>query len=112
MVGDSIRAVRQAEDEAEDIIEAAAEQVERLDTDARQRYSMKILSAKERARHDAASIRGQAIQQAQEEIDAVWKDANRQKNEMGKRWSSRVDEAVAMVLDMLEGFGAAGPYGD
>lgn len=107
MVGDSIRRVRQAEDEAEDIIEAAAEQVERLESDARRDYSMRVLAAQERARKDGARRRAQALKQAEEEISVVRKDADWERRMITLTGGNRMGEAVAAVLEMLEGFGTA-----
>jgi len=105
MVGDSIRRVRQAEDEAEDIVEAAAEQVERLESDARREQSMRMLAAQEKARRDGARARVQALKEAHEEIEAVWKDAGWQQRIVAITGRNRMTEAVAAVLEILEGFG-------
>ncbi|MHB8893668.1 MAG: hypothetical protein ACYC99_00615 [Candidatus Geothermincolia bacterium] len=107
MVGESIKRVRRAEEKAEDTIEAAAEEVERVEADASRDYSMMVLAAIERARKDGAKARAQALKQAEEEISVVRKDADWERSMIALNGRNRMDEAVAAVLEILEGFGTA-----
>ncbi len=102
MVGDSIRRVRQAEDEAEDIVEEAAEQVERLRSDTKQDCSMKVLSAKQRAREAARGVRAQVLKEAEEEVGAIAKCAATEREAIAREAERKSERAVKAVLEMLE----------
>lgn len=102
MVGNSIRRVRQAEDEAEDIVEEAAEQVERLKSDTAQDCSMKVLSAKQKARAEAQDVRTQVLREADEEVGAIEKCALTEREALVREADRRSELAVKVVLEMLE----------
>jgi vacuolar-type H+-ATPase subunit H len=101
VIGDSIRQVRQAEDEAEDVIEEAAEQVERLRSDARNDYSIRVMSATEKARRSAESLRTQVLREAAEEIGAINKSARWEREMLALDSSKKTDAALKRVLGML-----------
>lgn len=102
MVGNSIRKVRQAEDEAEDIVEEAAERVERLKSDTAQDCSMKVLSAKQKARGEAQDVRAQILREADEEVGAIEKCAVTEREAIAREANRRSELAVKVVLEMLE----------
>lgn len=101
MIGDSIRRVRLAEDEAEDIIENAAEEVERLRSDARNDYSLSVMKAVQKAREEAESVRAQALHEAEEEIKALTKSAKIEREMLTLDSNKKVEDAVRKVLEML-----------
>jgi vacuolar-type H+-ATPase subunit H len=99
--GDSIRRVSQAEEEAEDLIEDAAEQAERIRSDSENEYSRKILSAQEKARRESAGLKVQVRREADEEIKAIQKNVQWECRMLGLQSGAKMDTAVRAVLEML-----------
>jgi len=105
MVGDSIRRIKQVEEEAEDLIDDAADETFRVESQSKQEYSVRILSAQERARRASEGIRDQLLKEADEEVRAIRKTAERQRRILALESSNRSEDAVRVVLQTLEGFG-------
>ena len=105
MVGDSIRRVRQVEEEAEDLIDDSADEAVRVESQSKQEYSVRILSAQERARKASVGIRDQLLKEADEEVRAIRKNAERQRRILALESSNRSEDALRVVLETLEGFG-------
>lgn len=102
MVGDSIRRVRLAEDQAEDIVEEAAEQVERLRSDTLNDYSLRVMRATQKAREAADELRAQVLSEADGEIQSIHKSAKLEREILAIESSKKIDAAVATVLEMLQ----------
>lgn len=101
MIGDSIRRVRLAEDQAEDIVEAAAEQAERLMSDARNDYSLRLMTARRQARESAEGIRAAILREAAEEVASINDDAKLERESLESESAARVDLAVKRVLEII-----------
>lgn len=102
MIGDSIRKVRQAEDEGEDIIEEAAEQVERLMSTARNDYSLRVMSATQKARKTGESLRAQVLREAADEISAINTSAKKERERLAAHSNRKATAAVRRVVEMLK----------
>jgi len=101
MIGDSLRRVRQVEEEAEDLIEEAAEEADRLASVARQDYSMTIMAAERRARKEGEVIREQILKEAEEEVKAIRKDHDWERKMLYMEGNRRMDGVVGEVLQAL-----------
>jgi vacuolar-type H+-ATPase subunit H len=105
MEGDSIRRIKQVEEEAEDLIDDAADETHRVESQSKQEYSVRILSAQERARKTSEGIRDQLLKEADEEVRAIRKDAEHKRGILNLQSGSQTGDAVRVVLQTLEGFG-------
>lgn len=105
MVGDSIRRVKDVEEEAEDLIDDAADEAVRVESQSKHEYSVRILSAQERARKASEGIRDQLLKEADEEVRVIRKNAERERRILTIESGNRSEEAVRLVLEKLEGFG-------
>lgn len=101
MIGDSIRRVRLAEDQAEDIVEAAAEQAERIMSDARNDCSLEVMTARRQARESAGEIRTAILREAAEEVASINGDAKLERESLESGSAARADLAVKRVLEII-----------
>ena len=105
MAVESIRKVRRAEEQAEDLIDDALDQSDRLVSDGRFEASGRIAASDERARREAEQIRMELAREADAEVEKIKQEAEKERNRIHERGLLFMDDAVKMVFDSLSDSG-------
>jgi V/A-type H+-transporting ATPase subunit G/H len=101
MAVESIRNVRRAEAQAEELVDDASEQSDRLMSDGRFEASDRIAAAEERAREEGERIRRELLQEAEAEVEQIEQEAEKERQRIRERGPLFVDSAVKVVLDSI-----------
>jgi vacuolar-type H+-ATPase subunit H len=102
MPTEGIKKVRQAEDKAEDIIDAAAEDADRIIADAKREASRRVRAAGERARHEGGELKRKLMLRADDQVLSVKKATDRELSEVRRRAHVGFDRAVQILLDDMK----------
>jgi vacuolar-type H+-ATPase subunit H len=105
MAVESIRKVRRAEEQAEDLIDEALEQSDRLISDGRFEASSRIAVSDERARREAEEIHMEHIREADAEVEETEREAEKERNRIRERGLLFIEDAVKVVLEVITGPG-------
>ncbi|MFH1149696.1 MAG: hypothetical protein V1748_04405 [Actinomycetota bacterium] len=99
---EGIRKVREAEEEAEDKIDAASERAERIIADGSDAASRVLAAAEGRASARAREIQEQARLETDVEIRAIEQAAEKERERVTRLAEMHRDAAVKVVLEAME----------
>jgi vacuolar-type H+-ATPase subunit H len=99
---ESIKKVRDAEEEAEDLIDGALEQADRLISDGRSEASGRVAAAEARARREGEELRRGIMEEAEKEVMEIKEEAEARRQSINRIGQWRIGRAVEAVLDALE----------
>lgn len=108
MAVESIKKVREAEEQAEDIVHDAADEADRVIADARLEATRRISAAGERATGENSTMRRRLEQETESEVQAIWRRARAERERIKGEGNIRMDSAIKAVLEMM-GLQAKGP---
>ena len=103
MAVESIRKVRRAEEQAEDSIDDALDQSDRLISDGRFEASSRIAASDESARREAEDIRMGLMREADAEVEETKQEAEKERNRIRERGLLFIDDAVKVVIEAITG---------
>lgn len=102
MPTEGLRRIREAEDEAESLIDIALDGFDRTLQDTRHEASRRILSAEARAKNDSDEIRARLALEAESEAQEIGRRAEVERGKVRDQALSRMAEAVGSVLEVIE----------
>ena len=102
MSTEGLQKVKEAESEAERLVDAAVEEADRLLDDAELEASRRVAVAESRARHESDELRRRLEGETEAEIQTINEDAERQRHEIRDGGLARMDEAVKAVLEGIQ----------
>lgn len=102
MPTEGIRKVGEAEEAAEDTVHGASDQADRILADGSAGAARRFAAAEDRARREVAQLRQQYDREAEVEIAAIDREAEKERERVAELARMHTDEAVKVVLEVIE----------
>lgn len=102
MPKDGLRKIREAEERAEDLVDYALENADRVASDAQTEASRLLSDAEAKAGREVSRLRAQVEAETKAEIAAIDQDTEKQRDMIRKQGTKHMEEAVRAIVEGIQ----------